>query len=266
MPTNASPAAVKSAMRTLDILELLVQQKRPMAANEIAASLAIPVSSLAYLLATLVDRGYLQRSGRFYLPGEGLSRLTAASAQPSLADRTAPIVRSLRLQLNETATFFVRRGWEIEALTSETSQQDLRYALDAGQRGPMYSFSAGKALLATFDDAELEEYLETVPRPAFTPETITDADELRKEVETVRRAGIAHTHEEHTPGIISIGCAAVVDGVALGAFGIAIPVARFNAAVDAKAVKLLRRSVELLRSGMTPSDADAQRQLAEAIG
>lgn len=263
MPPKAPTAAVKSAMRTLDILELLVQQQRPMAANEIAASLAIPVSSLAYLLATLVERGYLERSGRFYLPGEGLKRLTAAR-QPSLADRTAPIVRALRMQLNETATFFVRRGHEIEALTSEIGQHDLRYALEVGQRGPMHSFSAGKALLATMPEEELETYLRTAPRPAFTPYTITDADALRREIDEVRRTGIAHTREEHTLGIITIGCAAVVDGEALGAFSVAIPAPRFDAALDAKVTKLLRKSVDLLRTGAAASDPEDDRDLAAA--
>jgi len=236
-------------MRTLDILELVVQQQRPMAAHEIATSLAIPVSSLAYLLGTLVDRGYLERSGRFYAAGEGLSRLTAVRAEPSLAERTVPIVRSLRLQLNETATFFVRRGYEIEALTSDTGQQELRYALDVGQHAPMHSFSAGKALLATMPAEEFEEYLRTVPRTAFTPQTITDADALRTEIGEVRRTGIARTREEHTPGIATIGAAALVDDEPLGAFSVAIPVARFDAAMDARAVKLLRRAIDMLRAG-----------------
>ncbi len=236
-------------MRTLDILELVVQQRRPLAAHEIATSLAIPVSSLAYLLGTLVDRGYLERSGRFYQPGEGLARLNATKAEPSLAERTVPIVRSLRLQLNETATFFVRRGYEIEALTSETGQHALRYALDVGQRAPMHSFSAGKALLATMSEPEFDEYLRSVPRTAFTPQTITDADALRAEVEEVRRTGIARTREEHTPGIATIGAAAIVDGELLGAFSVAVPVTRFDAAMDARAVKLLRRAVDMLRAG-----------------
>lgn len=62
-------------MRTLDILELLVSQGQPLAAHEIASALAIPVSSLSYLLTTLADRGYIARTGRQYGPGEGLIRL-----------------------------------------------------------------------------------------------------------------------------------------------------------------------------------------------
>jgi predicted ArsR family transcriptional regulator len=57
---------VKSAMRTLDIIEYVVARGSPAVAQEIASALAIPVSSLSYLLATLVERGYLAREGRNY--------------------------------------------------------------------------------------------------------------------------------------------------------------------------------------------------------
>ena len=62
---------VKSATRTLDIIEYVVAHPRPLVAQEIATALGIPVSSLSYLLATLVERNYLVREGRRYSPGPG---------------------------------------------------------------------------------------------------------------------------------------------------------------------------------------------------
>lgn len=242
---EASPT-VKSAMRTLDILEFVVRQSRPLAAHEIAAALAIPVSSLAYLLSTLCERGYLERSGRSYSPGPGLARLHPLSAEPTLAERVAPLVRTIRIQLNETAGFFIRRGFEIETLASETGLHALRYTLEIGQRAPLHSFAAGKALLATMSEVELDDYLRAVPRLAFTAYTLAEADALRAEIAAIRTSGIARTQEEHAPGIIGIGRAAISGGGALGAFSVAIPIARFNEDVEARAIKLLCRSAELL--------------------
>lgn len=254
--SSSPPTSVKSAMRTLDILELLVRQRQPMAAHEIAASLAIPVSSLAYLLATLVDRGYVERSGRRYTPGAALARLNAASGEPSLAERVGPLVRSLRMQLNETAGFFVRHDSEIEAIASEIGMHALRYTIDVGARAPLHSYAAGKAILATFTRPEFDDYLRAVPRAAFTASTIVDADALRVEIERVRRSGIARTHEEDTPGIIGIGRAVVVDGAPLGAFSVAVPIARFDASVEARVIKALGQACELLAAGIgTPAEA-----------
>lgn len=244
---EAAPATVKSAMRTLDILEFVVQQRRPMAAHEIATALSIPVSSLAYLLATLCERGYLERSGRSYGAGPALARLHPLSVEPTLAERVQPLVRTLRIQLNETAGFFVRRGFEIEALASEIGLHALRYTLEVGQRAPLHSFAAGKALLASMAPAELDEYLAEAPRHEFTPHTVAEGDALRAEIAAVRESGISRTQEEHAPGIIGIGRAAIAgDGVAIGAFSVAIPIARFTEEVEARAIKLLCRSAELL--------------------
>ncbi|WP_249276432.1 IclR family transcriptional regulator [Sphingomonas baiyangensis] len=246
-PARADAApTVKSALRTLDIIEYVVARDAPVVAQEIAAALAIPVSSLSYLLGTLVEREYLARSGRRYTAGPGLARLQRRNDDFSLAERAAPLVRALRVQLNETASFFVRKGWEVEALVTETSQHALRYAVQMGTRTPLHGFSAGKAILAALPDEEIEAYLAEAPRPAFTGATITDAQTLRAEIATIREQGVARTREEHTPGIQGVGCAVTAAGGLLGAFSVAIPSVRFDAGVEARASELLKRTAALL--------------------
>ncbi|MDH7971507.1 IclR family transcriptional regulator [Sphingomonas sp. AR_OL41] len=239
---------VKSALRTLDIIEYVVARDRPVVAQEVAAALTIPVSSLSYLLTTLVDRGYLARAGRRYTPGPGLARLQTRASGMALAERVAPLVRALRLQLNETTSFFIRKGWEVEALVTETSEHALRYAVQMGTSTALHGFAAGKAILATLPDSELEAYLTETERVAFTPATITAAAELRREIAEIRRTGIARTREEHTPGIQGIARAVMVGGAALGAFSVAIPSVRFDATVEDNVAELLRRTALLLET------------------
>ena len=239
---------VKSALRTLDIIEYVVARDRPVVAQEIAAALVIPVSSLSYLLTTLADRGYLAREGRRYTPGPGLARLQTRANGFALADRVAPLVRALRVQLNETVSFFVRKGWEVEALATETSEHALRYAVATGARTPLHSFAAGKAILAALPEDEFEVYLGEVDRAAFTPATITAPDRLRAEIAEIRRTGNARTREEHTPGIQGLGRALIVGDDLLGAFSVAIPNVRFDAVVEARVSDLLKRTVALLEA------------------
>ena len=245
--TTPEPApTVKSAMRTLDILELLAHQGRPLSASEISATLGIPVSSLSYLLTTLLDRDYLSRERRFYRLGPAIARFGAAAAEPSLADRVAPIVRSVSRDLNETVGFFVLRVFEIEALATETGLQALRYALEVGRRAPLHAFAAGKALLATFPERMLKAYFQGVTLEAYTPTTITDEAALRAALDEIRRTGIARTNEEHTPGITGIGRAAYLDGKPAGAFSVALPTSRLTPEVERHAVRLLGRAAALL--------------------
>ena len=114
----STPAPVKSALRTLDVIELVVAHAGGVVAQDVAQALGIPVSSLSYLLSTLVERQYLMREGRRYLPGPGLERLRVSPSALPLADRMAPLVRALKSELNETASFLVRVGWEVTARTA----------------------------------------------------------------------------------------------------------------------------------------------------
>jgi IclR family acetate operon transcriptional repressor len=246
MVDAAPPATVKSAIRTLDIIEFVVARGRPLVAQEIAGALAIPVSSLSYLLATLVERGYLAREGRRYTAGPGLERLQAHAPVFTLADTVAPLVRTLRIQLNETTSFFVRRGWEAEALLTETSEHTLRYAIHSGTTVPLHCISAGKALLAAMDDDELTQYFARTERRMFTATTIAGEAALRTELASVRATGIAHTIEEHTPGIHGIGRAVMMGDDVVGAISVAIPIVRFDAAVERRVIDLLTRTTDLL--------------------
>jgi len=246
MPAADPSPTVKSAMRTLDILELLARQERALSASEISVTLNIPVSSLSYLLTTLLDRNYLSRERRSYRLGPAIARFTPAAAEPRLAERVAPIVRAISRDLNETVGFFVLRGFELESLASETGQQALRYALDVGQRAPLHAFAAGKALLATFPEKDLKRYFRTVTREAYTPTTITAEADLRAALDKVRSTGVARTSEEYTPGIAGIGRAAFVDGKPAGAFSFALPTGRLTPEVEREAVRLLGRAASLL--------------------
>ncbi len=239
---------VKSATRTLDIIEYVVAHPRLLVAQEIATALGIPVSSLSYLLATLVERNYLVREGRRYSPGPGLEKLQMHAEAYTLADRAAPLVRTLRVQLNETTSFWVREGWEVEALVTESSEQALRYAVPTGNRLPMHPLAAGKALLARLTDAEFERYFAETERLRYTPSTITAEKALRKEIAQVRQSGFSFTDEEFSLGIVGIGRAVAMDGETVGALSVAIPKARCDAAARRRIMDLLERTAGLLES------------------
>ena len=246
---SLQPSQVKSATRTLDIIEYVVAHNRPLVAQEIAVALGIPVSSLSYLLGTLVDRGYLAREGRRYSAGPGLQRLQASPGGFSLAERAAPLVRTLRVQLNETTSFFVRSEWDVEAIVTETSEQALRYAVPTGARLPMHALASGKALLAALPDDELDRYFAETERVRFTPATVTAEKALRRELAEIRTTGFAVTDEEFSLGIRGIGRVVTIGGEPVGALSVAVPKARFDEAVQHRVMDMLERTAGLLETG-----------------
>jgi IclR family acetate operon transcriptional repressor len=246
---TAAPAQnsqVKSATRTLDIIEYVVAHDRPLVAQEIATALGIPVSSLSYLLSTLVDREYLERQGRRYSAGPGLARLQMTGTHYTLADRAAPLVRTLRMQLDETTSFFIREGWEIEAIVTESSEQALRYSVPSGQRLPMHALAAGKVLLAALPEEDLDRYFAETEREKFTPLTVTDEPTLRAQIAASRETGFATTNEEYSRGIEGIARVVRVDGNPVGSISVAMPKVRVDAATEARVRDLLNKTAALL--------------------
>lgn len=242
MNAPAASNPVKSAMRTLDVIEYVVANRQGAVAQEIAGALAIPVSSLSYLLATLTERGYLTREGRRYLPGPGLQRLRAPDAALTLEDRVAPLVRALRSELNETSSFMVRRGWEVEALVTEASDQALRYAVDPGTRRPLHALAAGKLLAAWLPPAEMARYFVESDRAILTPHTRTSEADLRADFAQIRESGISMAHEEATIGICGMAVPVWIDEQLAGAFSVAVPAVRFDETLATRIRQLLIRS------------------------
>jgi len=245
-PNSSAPGSVKSATRTLDIIEYVVAAGRPLVAQEISTALGIPVSSLSYLLSTLVERDYLQRQGRRYTAGPGLERLQARGGSFGLIDRVAPLVRTLRMQLNETVSFWVRHGWEVEPISTESSAQALRYAVDTGTRLPMHALASGKALLAAMPPEELDRYFAETKFERFTPSTVGNEAKLRKELEEVRKTGFAYTDEEYSLGIKGIGRVVKMGGEIAGALSVATPKVRLTEALEQRTRDLLQRTAGLL--------------------
>jgi len=160
----------------------------------------------------------------------------------------APLVRTLRVQLNETASFFIRIGWEVEPIATETSEQALRYAVPTGTRLPMHALASGKALLAAMDDAELDQYFRETRRESFTPQTVSDEKTLRSQLRRIREAGVARTEDEYSLGIVGIGQAARIGGEVAGAFSVAIPKVRSNPESESRIANLLAQACALLEN------------------
>jgi IclR family acetate operon transcriptional repressor len=238
----STPAPVKSALRTLDVIELVVAHAGGVVAQDVAQALGIPVSSLSYLLSTLVERQYLMREGRRYLPGPGLERLRVSPSALPLADRMAPLVRALKSELNETASFLVRVGWEAEAVVTEASDQTLRYAIAPGTRRPLHCLAAGKVILAHLPEPDLHRYFAESTRAAMTEHTRIRDEDLRADIAQIRAEGIGTACHEATLGICGTAVPVRVEGRVVGALSVAVPEVRFDDALAGRVRSALRRA------------------------
>ncbi len=64
----------------------------------------------------------------------------------------------------------------------------------------LYSTGVGKVFLAYMPNPELKSYFNKIELKPRTPYTITDPGELKKELEKIRRTGVAFDDQEHELG------------------------------------------------------------------
>jgi len=95
MARETTASSVRSAIRTLEILEYFQEVKRPIRLKEIVERYDYPASSAADLLKTIVARGYLSfdRSQRVYFPTRQLSDLV--NWLPNISFEAGPVKRAM---------------------------------------------------------------------------------------------------------------------------------------------------------------------------
>jgi DNA-binding IclR family transcriptional regulator len=243
-------ATVKSADRVLTLFELLGRWGCEMSHTEIADLMGIPKSSLSQLLRNLVGRGWLGYSPgtRKYVLGPAIIDLARGAAQvQDAAALSGPVLAELAAATNETAALNVLRGDLAETVATALGGETLLAVMRLGQRSPLYTTSYGKVLLAYLPDDMQEDYLRRVKLAPVTPQSIVSLKQLRAQLQTIRRDGVAYSFEEQVQGIV--GTARPVfapNGNVLGAISIASAAIRYDKRLGAQISQAIAQAVTKL--------------------
>lgn len=234
MSHSGQSEGVKSALRVLDIFELLAHHRDGMSLSEISTELAIPKSSAHGLLATLLSRGYLRpgRSDRTYRLGARLFELGSSyMAGADLLSEGQEVVRETARACDETVHLAILDGDEVLYIAKEEGTNTIRMVSAVGRRFPAYGTGVGKMLLSALPPAEVDRLYPPDKRLApITPRTITDPVAFRRELADIRERGYATDDEESTPGLCCIA-APVFDSHddVVAAISVSVPTVRFTA-------------------------------------
>jgi DNA-binding IclR family transcriptional regulator len=201
----------KIVERTLDLLELFAEEKRPLSLTDIARLLSIPVSSCHDVLQAMQLRGYLYevapRAG--YYPTLRLQALgRVIGDNDPVVTRADLLLRSLRDRLDETVMLAKVGDMQATYLLSFEADNPLRFMLKVGDNvRSLHATSAGKALLGNLDDAELAAYLKSAQLTPMTRATITSKIVLKRDIETARARGWYLNQGESQDGVTTISAA-----------------------------------------------------------
>jgi DNA-binding IclR family transcriptional regulator len=230
---------VKSAARTLDLLELLAARgDRPARLQELADALGVPRSSMYALLQTLIGRGWVRTDTTGSLYGIGIRALLTGTGYLD----SDPRVRAVRPYLDEASealgeTIHLARldGMDVAYLATRESHEYLRTISRVGRRLPAHAGALGKALLAERPDEELPEG----PYEALTPRTRTTRASLVADLAATRARGHSVDREEGVPGIVGFGFALRYDTPARDAISCSVPTTRLTPAHEDRIVRVM---------------------------
>lgn len=205
MSNDGRDVAVRSVERAVGILDLLAVGGWRTGAD-VARELGVHRSTALRLLATLERHGLVERDQRTarYRLGRRLPQLASVvTGELDLRSVARPVCEELATAAGETATLDVLVGDVIVPIEQATASTSVVSVSWLGRRTPVHGTASGKAILA-FAAGPVRERLLALPLDALTPHTITSREELEAQLEEVRRAAVAHTHEELEVGLDAV--------------------------------------------------------------
>jgi DNA-binding IclR family transcriptional regulator len=240
MVNEEGPGGLRSVARAVRALELVAEEGE-LGVSELGRRLGVHKATASRLLATLAERGLVERdpSSERYRLGFGLIRLAgAAMTGLDLVRSGRAILEELAERTRETVNIGVVSGDGVVYVDQVAGSRSIVTVNWVGRRTPLHCTSNGKVLLAHMDGSERDRALSR-PLERRTARTVTDPGALRRELEDVLRRGYAQTLEELEEGLNAVAAPVrQADGRVTAALSVSGPAFRMRP-VDLPRIALL---------------------------
>lgn len=196
---------VQSVDRAISALEILAQTGEA-GVSEVAIAIGVHKSTASRLLASLESRGLVEQSGdrgRYRL-GYGILRLAGSiPGQLDVTRQGSRICDELAESAGETVNLAVLQGLHVVNIHQVHGRSAITVNNWVGRPTPLHATSSGKVLLAAQPPVAQADLL-AGQLESFTEHTVTDRDELARQLHTVAQQGFATTIEEYEVGLNAI--------------------------------------------------------------
>lgn len=198
VPKQKTIGAVETTFDVLDVLG----EREPIGVSEIAGQLDMSTSTVFTHLNTLVQEGYVVKTGTTY------QRSLRFLEDGGVIRQRYQSLNLFKEKIDELAS---TTGEIVGAAVEERGHRIILYRsageMAAGDKIPigdhtyMHWTSLGKAILAHLSATKYTTIVDQHGLPRGTRKTITDSDELESELERIRQQGYAIDDEEHLQGV-----------------------------------------------------------------
>jgi DNA-binding IclR family transcriptional regulator len=193
-----------TADRAIDVLLLFSDNALVLSAGEVAERLDMSRSTTYRYLQSLRSYDLLEEDevrGGFRLGPRVFELARIARKGLGISEVALPVMESLRDHIGEAVLLTRRSGNQVVCVERVESSNPTRLSYERGHLLPVHAGASAKVLLAFAEPDEIEEVLTTTTFDRFTNATVTDPDELRKQLGLIRNRGFAYSDGEIDIGV-----------------------------------------------------------------
>jgi len=185
----------KSTYRAIKILEHVAFSKAPQSLADISNALDLPKSSASDVINTLVACDYLRiadENRKTYELSWKLFNISSSLLGKSNLYKTARRhLEKLLEETQQTVYLAIEDRGSVLYIDKTESQGAYKMAREIGDRSDMHCTGLGKALLAAYTKNRVVEIVKERGLNKLTENTITNIEELIKELDLTRKRGYA---------------------------------------------------------------------------
>ncbi|MFC7157515.1 IclR family transcriptional regulator [Halomarina halobia] len=243
---------INSVKRSYQVIDEIRERGRA-GVTELAAALDLPKSTVHNHLRTLERLDYLVEDGGRYRLGIKYLHVGRESRNSrEVFVRGRETVRRLQEQADAHSQLVIEEnGMGAILLATRWDYEDLpptaRHVYPT--RAHLHSNAPGKAILAHLPDERVDEIVARHGLPSRTNRTVTDADALREELETVRRRGHAVDWGELIEGMVGVAAPILTGETVYGALAAYGPAAEIQPSIaSGELASLVTQGADAIRA------------------
>jgi IclR family pca regulon transcriptional regulator len=234
----------------LKVIEAFDDDHPRLTASEAAALTGISRTAARRFLLSLCHFGYAATDGKHFWLAPRVLRLgqsyLGAARLPRLVQ---PFIQRASMQSGETVNMSVLDGHEVVYVARSNPPRYVSIGYQVGVRVPAHVVTPGTAILSTFGDDALDEWIAEHQFSGFTSHTVTDPHQFRDNVHAARSLDYWMTDQHLDPGLRGIAVA-LKDrrGECRGAIGMTLQMQSYTSEqMVEKLLPLLREAAQSLR-------------------
>jgi len=244
---------VRAVERALQIMGCFDDEHPERGISEIAQAVGLHKATAYRIVTTLVNYGYLEwiADGQKYRLGLELTNLGfKVIRRMDLRREALPYMKELVQEWDETCDLSIYDQGKIFYIEVLRGNHALTISAAVGQRLPAHCTASGKVFLAYLLPEELDAALNQ-SLDAYTNNTITSPDELRKKLENIRNQGFAVDYEEYEVGVCALS-APIFNrrGDVIAAIGGPSPISRMTPARITELAKAFQSAAQAISHRM----------------